>query len=140
MCELWNIAAKDPVARCISESSLSVKTTERIEVLFGTVTAKGPRNIVAGGVPIPHSDGGGEFDAAIVKLLWPLHTVIYTISMISTIFQCRNSLSIHSSQVCDMKQGTAGNQGNKNSKIITKWRKGSENKGTEVLNKKLSYH
>jgi len=50
------------------------KTAERIKVLFGVQTLGGSRNIVFdGGHESPTARGGGSaFDAAFVKLLWPL--------------------------------------------------------------------
>jgi len=41
--------------------------------MFG-VSTWGPRNTVLDGGPDPPTAMGGEFDAAIAKLLWPLVT------------------------------------------------------------------
>jgi len=73
------IATSDPVAWCVGQTvclPVSVKTTERITILFGMGTLRDPRHIVLDGGPDSPTarEGRRKFNAAFVKLFWPFAT------------------------------------------------------------------
>jgi len=72
-----------------------VKTAERIKILFGLNSFKGQRNIVLDGSFDPPTERRIGFDAAFAKLLWPLVTSLFYLSIYFWLFSLTAGLDFY---------------------------------------------